>query len=146
MRQIIIAFLLGTLFSGGLIISGMTNPAKVQNFLDPLGQWDPSLAFVMAGGLIVSTIGWQIAKRRQKPLNEDQFYVPTSRKVTRELIIGSTLFGAGWGIAGLCPGPAVAILPMAPGLGLIFFVGLYLGMSAEEWWEASRQKREAARA
>jgi uncharacterized membrane protein YedE/YeeE len=145
MRQLLSAFLIGTLFSGGLIVSGMTNPAKVQNFLDLLGQWDPSLAFVMGGAFAVAFIGFRLAWRRQAPLDHDRFELPRSAGITRSLIIGSVLFGAGWGLAGLCPGPAVAVIPMAPLRGLIFFAGLYGGVLLHGAYESRTQEQGLAR-
>lgn len=128
MRNNLTAFLIGSLFGGGLIVSGMTNPAKVQNFLDLFGTWDPSLAFVMGGALVFSFIGFRIAGRRSAPINAAQFHIPTKSELTPELIGGSVLFGIGWGLAGLCPGPAIAVIPMAPLQGIVFFLGLYGGI------------------
>lgn len=130
MRRLLTAFLIGSLFGGGLIVSGMTNPAKVVAFLDVFGGWDPSLALVMGGALCVTLIGYRVVLRRSSPTLATQFHMPDRTDITRDLIVGSTLFGAGWGLAGLCPGPAVAVLPMAPVQGLAFFAGLCGGMLA----------------
>jgi uncharacterized membrane protein YedE/YeeE len=130
MRAALAAFLIGSLFGGGLIVSGMTNPAKVQNFLDIFGQWDPTLAFVMGGALLTTFIGYRLVWRRSSPLDAASFDIPTTSEVTKPLLIGSGLFGVGWGLAGLCPGPAIAVLPMAPVDATIFFVGLYGGILA----------------
>ncbi|WOI52178.1 DUF6691 family protein [Parvularcula sp. LCG005] len=141
MRSLISSFLIGSLFGGGLIVSGMTDPAKVQNFLDVFGQWDPSLALVMGGALAVTFIGFRLVWRRPAPLDHDRFEIPRSNQLTKSLIIGSVLFGAGWGLAGLCPGPALAVIPMAPGPAMIFFVGLYGGVILHTVWEKKKAER-----
>jgi uncharacterized protein len=97
----------GILFGLGLAISEMMNPAKVLNFLDIFGHWDPSLGFVMFGGLVVSTLGFLITKKRAKAVNAE-LHLPTSNNIDAKLIVGAALFGIGWGIAGYCPGPALA--------------------------------------
>lgn len=123
------SFLIGALFGTGLILSGMTNPAKVVNFLDILGTWDPSLGFVMGGALLVTAIGFRLVQRtREAPVFAGSFSLPTAHAIDRPLMIGALLFGAGWGLAGLCPGPAIAILPMAPVNGTIFAVAMIAGM------------------
>lgn len=128
MRSLVSAFLIGSLFAGGLIVSGMTNPAKVQNFLDLFGQWDPSLAFVMGGALAVTLVGFRLVWRRPAPIDAERFEIPRSTELSGALIFGSVLFGIGWGLAGLCPGPAIAVIPMAPLPAGLFFVGLYGGV------------------
>jgi uncharacterized membrane protein YedE/YeeE len=135
MRSLISAFLIGSLFGGGLIVSGMTNPAKVQNFLDLFGRWDPSLAFVMGGALVVTFVGFRLTWQRPAPIDHDRFEVPQSTELTRSLAIGSVLFGIGWGLAGLCPGPALAVIPMAPAPAMIFFIGLYGGVVLHQLWD-----------
>ena len=138
MRSLIAPFLIGSLFGIGLIVSEMINPSKVQNFLDLFGRWDPSLAFVMGGALMVTGAGFPLVARRAKPLAAPAFQIPTRRDIDRNLIAGSTLFGIGWGIAGLCPGPAVAVLPIAPTQAVTFFLGLAGGMLAHDWWQHIR--------
>lgn len=135
MRQLVTAFLIGSLFGGGLIVSGMTNPAKVVAFLDLLGDWDPSLGLVMGGALSVTLVGYRLVLRRPSPTLGAQFHVPNKTEITRDLVLGSLLFGIGWGLAGLCPGPAIAVLPMAPGQGLTFFAGLYGGILAYQFFQ-----------
>jgi uncharacterized membrane protein YedE/YeeE len=127
-------FLSGLVFGLGLVISGMANPAKVLNFLDIAGTWDPSLAFVMAGAAGVTFIGYRLAWRRATPLLEPKFDVPTNTSIDRPLVAGAALFGIGWGIGGYCPGPALTALPLlAPGT-LVFvpamLIGLWLGAYA----------------
>ncbi|GGY49391.1 YeeE/YedE family protein [Parvularcula lutaonensis] len=138
MRKLLAAFLIGSLFGGGLIISGMTNPAKVQNFLDLFGQWDPSLAFVMGGALAVTLIGFRLVLRRPAPLDADRFELPGTKELTPSLVIGSVLFGIGWGLAGLCPGPALAVIPLAPGPAAVFLVGLLGGVLGHDAWQRRR--------
>lgn len=138
MRSLLSPFLIGALFGGGLIVSGMTNPAKVQNFLDLLGQWDPSLAFVMGGALAVTFVGFRVVMRRPAPLNAARFEVPQDTALTTSLMAGAALFGIGWGLAGLCPGPALAVIPMAPVPAMVFFVGLYGGVVLHRVWEDRR--------
>lgn len=104
------ALLSGLLFGIGLMVSGMANPAKVLGFLDVAGRWDPSLAFVMAGAIAVGSIAFMLAKRRKKSLLGLPMQIPASTDVTRRLVLGSAVFGVGWGLAGFCPGPALVAL------------------------------------
>ena len=127
-------FLGGLVFGVGLVISGMADPAKVLNFLDLAGQWDPSLAFVMAGAASTAFVGYRLAWRRPKPVLADRFELPSSTAIDRPLVAGAAIFGIGWGIGGFCPGPALTSLPLlAPGT-LVFapamLVGLWLGARA----------------
>lgn len=108
--KLILAWAIGLVFGLGIAISGMMNPAKVLNFFDIAGTWDPSLAFVMGGALIVTFAGYRLVWRRQRPLFEDRFQVPTSTVIDGRLIGGAALFGVGWGIAGFCPGAALPAL------------------------------------
>jgi len=101
----------GLLFGIGLLISGMTNPAKVQNFLDLFGQWDPSLVFVMVGAIAITAPGYYLLRKRSTPLFVQSFQWPNTTDLDRRLIAGATLFGVGWGLGGFCPGPAIAALP-----------------------------------
>ena len=104
----IFAMLAGVIFGAGLAISDMVNPARVLNFLDVAGSWDPTLIFVMAGGLVVSIIGYQLIFRRSSPLIGDKFNLPAHQQIDLPLIGGAAVFGVGWGLAGICPGPALA--------------------------------------
>lgn len=127
-------FLAGLVFGLGLVISGMANPAKVLNFLDLAGHWDPSLAFVMGGATLTAFVGYRLAWRRPKPVLADRFEIPSSTAIDRPLLAGAAIFGIGWGIGGFCPGPALTSLPLlAPGT-LVFvpamLVGLWLGSRA----------------
>ncbi len=131
MTRLALGFLSGLVFGLGLVISGMSNPAKVLNFLDLAGTWDPSLAFVMGGATVTAFIGYRLVRRRTAPAFESTFDVLASTRIDRPLIFGAALFGTGWGIGGFCPGPAWTALPLlAPGT-LIFvpamLAGLWLG-------------------
>lgn len=125
----LIAFAAGGLFGLGLLISGMTDTTKVQGWLDIFGDWDPTLAFVMGGAIIPMAVAWQLTKSRV-PLVGGAFPEPTKPEIGRGLVIGSVLFGMGWGLAGLCPGPAVASLSFGGIGGVTFVVAMAAGMIA----------------
>ena len=125
MIKLLTALVSGLIFGAGLGLAGMLNPAKVAGFLDLFGNWDPSLAFVMGGGILINAAGHQIVRRRQSPLFADSFQLPLSQAIDRPLLIGSGIFGIGWGLAGLCPGPVVASLLLNPA-GMIPFILLLL--------------------
>lgn len=116
------ALIAGLIFGLGLTISEMVNPAKVLAFLDLFGNWDPSLAFVMGGALIVTAIGYRLVWKRERPVFASSFQVPGNRSVDTRLAIGAVLFGIGWGLVGLCPGPAIAALTFG-GKPLLVFLG-----------------------
>ena len=122
----IISFISGIIFSVGLSLSNMINPEKVLGFLDLFGQWDPSLIFVMMGAIIVSAPVFFLLKHRNKPLFTDSFVIPTLKSIDKNLIIGSGIFGVGWGMVGFCPGPAIASLALANKYS-VFFVLSMLG-------------------
>jgi uncharacterized membrane protein YedE/YeeE len=119
----------GLVFGLGLTVSGMTDPAKVLNFLDLAGTWDGSLAFVMGGGVVVAFIGYRLAFAAGTPLFDSQFHLPTATQIDGRLLAGAALFGVGWGLAGLCPGPALASL-FTGSTGVLVFVG---AMMAGMW-------------
>lgn len=119
---------LGLLFGIGLIISGMSDPAKVLSFLDLAGHWDPSLAFVMGGATLVTFIGYRLVWRRPQPILEDKFDIPTATRIDGRLAAGAAIFGVGWGVGGFCPGPALTALPLAASGTLIFFPAMLLGL------------------
>ncbi|MBR2658216.1 DUF6691 family protein [Yoonia sp.] len=123
----VISFLTGSLFGLGLLISGMTDTNKVQGWLDVFGQWDPTLAFVMGGAIVPMAIAWRFTIGR-KPVLAPAFPTPPEPRIGRNLVIGSTMFGAGWGLAGLCPGPAIASLSYGGTGGLVFLVAMLAGM------------------
>ena len=116
------------MFGGGLIISDMVNPARVLAFLDVTGEWDPSLAFVMGGAVIVTSIGYRVLFGRGKPLFADDFSVPVNRQLDAGLFVGPVLFGVGWGLVGLCPGPAIVSLITAPVPTAVFVCAMIAGM------------------
>ncbi|SLN14284.1 hypothetical protein PSA7680_00311 [Pseudoruegeria aquimaris] len=128
MRRLV-SFIAGSLFGTGLLISGMVDTAKVQGWLDVFGNWDPTLAFVMGGAIIPMAIAWAFTRGR-KPAFGEAFPAPPEPKLGRNLVIGSTLFGMGWGLAGLCPGPAMASLTFNGLSGLVFLVAMAAGMWA----------------
>jgi uncharacterized membrane protein YedE/YeeE len=113
----------------GLILSGMANPAKVIGFLDVAGPWDPSLGLVMGGGLVVGSIGFALLKKQPKTLSGEPLNLPASRKIDLRLILGSVLFGIGWGITGICPGPGLVLLGAGIPEGVIYVASLLAGMT-----------------
>ncbi|WP_420104904.1 DUF6691 family protein [Herbaspirillum huttiense] len=125
----------GLLFGLGLIVSGMADPAKVLGFLDLAGQWDPSLALVMGGAIAIGLQAFTLARKRQRTLLGEPMQLPTARTIDRRLVLGSLLFGVGWGIAGICPGPALVLLGMASGKGLAFVLAMLAGMLLFRWNE-----------
>ncbi|OWQ96438.1 DUF6691 family protein [Sphingopyxis witflariensis] len=130
MRTGIASLASGTLFGAGLALGGMTDPARVRGFLDIFGDWDPTLAFVMGGAVIVMAIAWRIVPRMAEPIIAEQFHLPTKSDLTPRLIGGAVLFGVGWGIAGLCPGPGIAALVIEPAAAAIFVIAMLAGMAA----------------
>lgn len=127
-RRILPPLVSGTLFGAGLTLGGMTDPARVRGFLDLFGAWDPTLAFVMGGAVIVMAIAWRFVPRMAHPLFAEKFALPTRTDLNPRLVGGSALFGIGWGIAGLCPGPGVAALVIEPFSAAIFVVAMLAGM------------------
>lgn|GEM_PF-147963 len=137
----LLAILSGLLFGAGLIIGGMTDPSKVMGFLDFTGVWQPALAFVMAGGVGVHFLLMQFVLRRKSPLFDTAFHLPTRRDLDRPLIIGAALFGAGWGLAGYCPGPGI-VAAAAGGHGAIVFAAtLIVGMVIQHGVSDPRPQR-----
>lgn len=118
----------GIVFGFGLSLSGMLNPVRVQGFLDVFGNWDPSLAFVLGGAVAIAFVGVQVMKKMRHPAFDDSFHVPTNRKIDAPLVIGSALFGLGWGIGGFCPGPAVASLSVGIPQTVLFVVAMQVGI------------------
>jgi len=124
----IVALVAGLLFGTGLALSGMLDPVRVLGFLDVAGVWDPSLAFVLGGAVTVSAIGTVLARRMKTPALAESFDIPTGRRIDARLVLGSALFGIGWGLAGFCPGPAVAALPLLMPKALVFVAAMLAGM------------------
>jgi uncharacterized membrane protein YedE/YeeE len=136
--RLISAFAIGLVFGLGIAVSGMINPAKVLNFFDLAGTWDPSLAFVMAGALAVTIPGYRIVFRRQLPVMETRFQLPDTRVVDRRLVLGSATFGVGWGIAGYCPGGALPALGTGDPQVLVFVGALVGGLVIARVLQARR--------
>lgn len=128
MAVIIAAAVSGLLLGLGLMLSGMARPDVVLGFLDPLGAWNPALGFVMAGAIPVAAVGFFVARRRGCGVCAPTLHFPTSQIIDARLLIGAVLFGVGWGLAGICPAPAVALLPRAPLAALTFLVPMVIGL------------------
>jgi uncharacterized membrane protein YedE/YeeE len=133
------SFLAGLVFGLGLIISGMANPAKVLGFLDLAGNWDPSLAFVMAGAIAVGAVAFAVANRRAASLLGVEMRLPSTRRIDRRLVLGSVVFGIGWGVAGFCPGPALVSLGMGEFKAFVFVAAMLAGMGIFELFERRRR-------
>ena len=136
--HIVTSWLAGLVFGFGLILSGMANPAKVLGFLDLAGAWDPSLAFVMMGAIAVGLVAFTIARRQTRSLLGLDLKLPTERRIDRRLIGGGLVFGIGWGIAGFCPGPALAAFGMGEAKAVVFVVAMLVGMGLFELIERRR--------
>ncbi|MEZ5758234.1 MAG: DUF6691 family protein [Emcibacteraceae bacterium] len=128
MGKIISALIAGLIFGLGLIISGMSNPAKVLNFLDLAGTFDPSLLFVMGGAIIVVFTGYKLVLKRKTPIFDNAFHIPTRKDIDKNLIIGSVIFGIGWGIGGFCPGPSLTSVLLGSEGIIYFFPSLVVGL------------------
>ena len=142
--QLIILYLIGLIFGVGIMISGMANPAKVLNFFDIAGAWDPSLAFVMGGALIVTFVGYRHVLKRSAPLMSAKFQVPTRRDLDPFLIGGSAVFGIGWGIAGFCPGAALPAIGTGRIDVLMFVAAMISGILAAKFLQAMLAQRAKA--
>lgn len=138
--QVLMALLVGVVFGIGLIISGMTDPSKVIGFLDLAGNWDPSLAFVMGGAILVGLATFPFATARTRSLLGAAMHLPTSRQIDRRLVVGGLAFGAGWGLAGFCPGPALASLANGNPKTLVFTAAMVTGMALFEIIERLRAR------
>ena len=128
--RVLVSLFCGGLFGAGLVISGMTNTLRVQGFLDLFGMWDPTLMFVMGGAIIPMLFAWQIAARRKISVLGGAFPAPHANIIDRRLVVGSILFGMGWGLSGFCPGPAFASLSFSGVSGLVFVVSMLIAMFA----------------
>lgn len=142
--HIVIALAAGLIFGIGLIVSGMTDPSKVTGFLDLAGHWNPSLAFVMGGAILVGLFAFRFAARRTTSLLGDAMRLPTAAHIDRRLVLGSLAFGAGWGLAGYCPGPALASLLSGGSKPLIFGAAMLAGMALFELLERLPRGRKQA--
>lgn len=142
--KLIILYLIGVIFGVGISISGMANPAKVLNFFDVAGTWDPSLIFVMGGALVTTFIGYKLAFGRTAPLFEQRFSVPTSRSIDLKLVGGSAVFGIGWGIAGFCPGGALPALGTGRWEVFAFVAAVIAGIYLSKFTQSVAAGRTAA--
>lgn len=144
--KILAALLAGLVFGLGLLVSGMADPAKVLGFLDIAGDWDPSLAFVMAGAIAVAMPAFAVARRRERSFLRLPMRLPPERRVDARLLAGGVLFGIGWGIAGFCPGPGLVALGAGRPEALVFVAAMLAGMALYEAFEARRAARRARQA
>lgn len=142
MNRILSALIAGLVFGSGIAVSGMGNPAKVMNFFDVFGTWDPSLAFVMGGALLTTLIGYRVIfGRRSAPLFGTRFQLPTEKTIDAKLIGGSALFGVGWGISGFCPGGAIPALGFAPWPTALFLISMGGGMLLARWLQSMPRRQ-----
>lgn len=132
----IVALMCGIVFSFGLILGGMLNPANVLDFLDISANWNPALMFVLCGAVIVTFFGVRLQKRLSHPVFDTTFHLPTARQIDSPLIVGSCLFGLGWGLVGLCPGPAIASIFIGHWQSMVFLLGLFAGMKTFSYWKS----------
>jgi uncharacterized protein len=134
------SLLAGLVFGLGLIVSGMANPAKIHGFLDLAGRWDPSLAFVMTGAIAVGVIAFAMANKRTVSLIGAEMKLPAARHIDRRLVVGSALFGIGWGVAGFCPGPGLVALGMGEAKAVVFVAAMLAGMAVFGFLERHAQR------
>jgi len=144
MKRNIFAFLAGGLFGVGLLVSGMTDTTKVQGWLDVFGAWDPTLAFVLGGAILPMAVAWRVAARRSTSVLGDAMPAKTDPRLGANLVVGSVLFGMGWGLAGLCPGPAMASLSFGGWGGMLFLVAMGAGMYVAPLLRARIAQHETA--
>ncbi|MCS6986149.1 MAG: YeeE/YedE family protein [Sphingomonadaceae bacterium] len=145
MTRPLVALVSGLLFGAGLAVSGMVDPTRVRGFLDLFGRWDPTLAFVMAGALLPMVLAWAIQQRMARPIAAPSFDLPSTRPVDGRLVAGAALFGVGWGLAGLCPGPALAGLALEPSLAGPAVAAMCSGMALHALVHGPRARRVATR-
>ena len=140
-RHLFPGLLVGLLFGAGLALSGMIDPARVLGFLDVAGAWDPTLAFVLAAAVIPSALSYAIVRRMKRPLLAHEFCIPQNRAIERRLVIGAVLFGVGWGLVGLCPGPAIAGLVLGYWQSWLFVGAMIVGMWLQRVYADLRNRR-----
>lgn len=138
MSQVLAALGCGVIFGFGLSLSGMLDPARVQGFLDVFGVWDPSLMFVLGGAVVVAFAGMVGVRKMAKPVLADTFNMPTKTRIDMPLVLGSAIFGIGWGLGGFCPGPAIAAMPMGYGVVAVFIVAMVIGMLVHDRLKAGK--------
>jgi uncharacterized protein len=140
LQRYLVSLVCGLLFGAGLALSGMTRPQKVLGFLDVTGNWDPSLLFVLGGAVSLATVAFHFILRRRSPLLAPSFDLPATRSIDRKLIIGSMIFGVGWGLSGYCPGPAIALLAAPNTEALYFLPAILAGWGLYELYELIERK------
>jgi uncharacterized membrane protein YedE/YeeE len=135
--SILLQFAAGLVFGLGLVVAGMSNPAKVLNFLDlaaiPTGGWDPSLAFVLVGAIAVTAVGFRLVLRRSQPILGGSFHLPSATDIDARIVAGPAIFGVGWGLVGFCPGPAFTALAFGGSTALLFVATMMIGMGVARW-------------
>jgi uncharacterized membrane protein YedE/YeeE len=141
MRHILPGLLVGLLFGAGLVLSGMIDPARVLGFLDVAGAWDPTLAFVLGGALLPSASSYALVRRMKRPVMADEFCIPQNRVVETPLLAGAAMFGVGWGLVGLCPGPAIAGLVLGKWQSWLFVAAMIAGMWLQRLFADHRNRR-----
>lgn len=146
MREIIPSLVIGMLFGAGLAVSDMVNPARVLAFLDLAGRWDPTLAFVMGGALVPAALGYVLVRRMRRPLFAERFGIPERGAVDRQLLVGAAVFGVGWGLVGLCPGPAIAGLVYGLWELWLFAAAMVAGMLLHRLVTTKRRSRSSVHA
>jgi uncharacterized membrane protein YedE/YeeE len=144
--RFLIAYIIGLIFGLGILFAGMANPAKVINFFDVAGPWDPSLAFVMGGALCVTFLGYRFVLKRPHPLMEHAFALPTVRDIDLKLVGGSAIFGVGWGISGFCPGGALPAIGTGRSEVLMFVAALVVGIYAAKFFQKAQGGKDATAA
>jgi hypothetical protein len=141
MRRIFPGLLVGLLFGAGLALSGMINPERVLGFLDIAGTWNPTLAFVLAAALVPSSLAYVLVRRMKRPLMADEFCIPKNRTIESRIVAGAALFGVGWGLVGLCPGPAIAGLVLGHWQAWLFVAAMAAGMWLQRIYADMRDRR-----
>lgn len=139
-KETFVSFIVGLVFGFGLLLSGMANPEKVLGFLDLAGDWDPSLALVMAGAIAIGLVAFTIAGKRSYTLLGKEMNLPSGQHIDRRLVVGSLTFGAGWGLAGFCPGPALVAVGAGEIKAIVFVVAMIAGMTIFEFIERARNR------
>ena len=140
-RHLLPGFLVGILFGAGLALSGMIDPARVLGFLDVAGEWNSTLAFVLAAAVLPSALSYALVRRMKRPLLADEFCIPQNRTIERRLLVGATIFGIGWGLVGLCPGPAIAGLVLGYWQSWLFVGAMIAGMWLQRVYADARDRR-----
>lgn len=135
-NQIFVSLISGAIFGFGLCLSQMINPRVITGFLDVTGDWNPALLAVMAGALLVTGIAFRFILPQSRPVCDDRFHLPTQKKIDAELLRGAVMFGIGWGLAGICPGPAVAAVVLAVPKAYVFLIAMLIGMGVYELFES----------